>query len=508
MESSIPSQDAWTRAKERYVEDLTDEEKRLYYQATPETLFYDASAAQKKYTSGSTTFHVVEKLQPLRDAIDQYGQALDVYSNAYPLALSPLWGSIRVLLHVSTIPTPFRSFMLIECVQIAGEFGKYFEKLVDMFERIGDVLPRFRVYEKLFSSHERLVQALSVAYLDVLIFCSKCKAVFRHGQRSSKTSLKIAFKLTWKPFERQFGQQIQSFREHRKTVEKEAGLSHMIEAADSRAVVLANQMQLQQQREEDHRQRIIAMIPSVDTETKHTKLQGLRYEGTGRWLLQKDKYLDWSRVGASSYLCCHGIPGCGKTVLASMIIDDLLSKSDTNNMKVVYYYCDYTDQRTLQTNRILGTMLRQFIKAGRFPDEIEPKILEAYDRAHQLPGISEVMEFISQSASLNPTAFVLDGLDECEKDTRKEMLALIERLMRCTTSAIKIFVSCRDEDETLRSMPVFTRIQVTPISLESDIESFVEGSVRSRIISGELKIRNPGLEQEIVSELASKAHGM
>ncbi len=101
MEANFPSQDAWTRAKYRYLEDLTIEEKQLYYQATPETLFYDASAAQKKYTAGSTSFAIVNELQPLREAIEQYGQALDVYSNAYPLVLSPLWGSIRVVLHVS-----------------------------------------------------------------------------------------------------------------------------------------------------------------------------------------------------------------------------------------------------------------------------------------------------------------------------------------------------------------------------------------------------------------------
>ncbi len=101
MEASFPFQDAWTRAKMRYIEDLNEEEKQLYYQATPETLFYDASAAQKKYTAQSTTFALSERLQPLREAIAQYGQALDVYSNAYPLVLSPIWGSIRVVLHVS-----------------------------------------------------------------------------------------------------------------------------------------------------------------------------------------------------------------------------------------------------------------------------------------------------------------------------------------------------------------------------------------------------------------------
>ena len=114
-----------------------------------------------------------------------------------------------------------------------------------MFARIGDVLPRFQVYEKLFPDHERLIHALSVAYVDVIVFCSDAKAVFRRGQRALLTSLKVGFKLMWKPFESQFGQQIDNFRHHRKNVEKEAGLSHMVEAADARALALANQLQLE-----------------------------------------------------------------------------------------------------------------------------------------------------------------------------------------------------------------------------------------------------------------------
>lgn len=128
-------------------------------------------------------------------------------------------------------------------VKIAREFGKYFEKLVDMFARIGDVLPRFQVYEKLFPGHQRLTYALSMAYVDIIVFCSDAKAVFRRG-RASLTSLKVGFKLVWKPFESQFGQQLERFRNHRKNVEKEAGLSHMVEAVDARALALANHLQL------------------------------------------------------------------------------------------------------------------------------------------------------------------------------------------------------------------------------------------------------------------------
>lgn len=63
-----------------------------------------------------------------------------------------------------------------------------------------------------------------------------------------KKASKVTFKLLWKPFDLQFGQQLSAFRVHQKNVEKEAGLANMIEAADARALVLADQKQLDKQR--------------------------------------------------------------------------------------------------------------------------------------------------------------------------------------------------------------------------------------------------------------------
>ena len=112
MAAHLPSQDAWSRARNRYIEDLTPEEKQLYMKATPETIFYDASAAEKSHEASSTSRGLMHKLQPFVATIEQYGQALDVYSNAYSLALSPLWGSIRVLLKVSPSSTASIRHML------------------------------------------------------------------------------------------------------------------------------------------------------------------------------------------------------------------------------------------------------------------------------------------------------------------------------------------------------------------------------------------------------------
>ena len=100
MAGHLPFQDAWTRAKNRYTEDLNPEEKQIFLQASPEMIFYDASVAEKNHRASSTSRGRIDKLQPFITAIEQYSKALDVYSNTYGLVLSPLWGSIRVLLLV------------------------------------------------------------------------------------------------------------------------------------------------------------------------------------------------------------------------------------------------------------------------------------------------------------------------------------------------------------------------------------------------------------------------
>lgn len=107
-----------------------------------------------------------------------------------------------------------------------------------------------------------------------------------------------------------------------------------------------------------------------------------------------------------------------------------------------------------------------------------------------------------------PAHIVLDGLDECEKQPRQDVLNFLKRLSTLENASIHICVSSRDEDRLLRSLHSYPRIQLTAAALESDIKSFVQGSVRSSIESGQLTIQNLDLEHQIVHELVKKSHGM
>lgn len=104
MTSNILPDDAWTQARERFVEDLDEPERAMFANASFENIFYSASAAQKTHQVASRSRHMAANMNALLTGIDEWGKALDVYSNASAMLLCPLWGSIRVLIHVNLLP--------------------------------------------------------------------------------------------------------------------------------------------------------------------------------------------------------------------------------------------------------------------------------------------------------------------------------------------------------------------------------------------------------------------
>lgn len=95
-----PPRDAWTQARDRFLEDLEEPERRLFAEASLENVFCSASAAQKTHQDKSKSRKLASKLDALLAGIDQYGKAMDVLSQASPF-LCPLWGALRVVIHVS-----------------------------------------------------------------------------------------------------------------------------------------------------------------------------------------------------------------------------------------------------------------------------------------------------------------------------------------------------------------------------------------------------------------------
>ncbi|CZR67167.1 uncharacterized protein PAC_17066 [Phialocephala subalpina] len=471
----------WALAKARFLEDLEPAERLLYDNATLENIYYTTSHANRNDAENSRTRAIVQKLGPLISAIESYGKAVDTFAQIAPLYQAPIWGFIRVLL-------------------VAAEaHSKFYDKIVDILARIGDILPRFRDYERIYNpqKHKRLVQALSNAYLDIIVICTQFRQSIRTHQASKVRRI-------FKPLSmnHQFDDAIEKFRQHKQNVEEEAKLCHMLEAAEEREARLTVFAI-------ERRRRILARLSNVDCNLRHRRLQGTRHEGTGIWLQQHVEYIKWESSTGPAVLCCYGIPGCGKSVLASTVIDTL-----KRNYGTIFYYCDYADKRTLFTSNVFGTLARQILEVvENIPEALAAAVEEADHDGHRLTEDSKALLILQQCIELSPHQLhiILDGLDECTEHSQKFILDGLRQVMHKEGSTVRLFNTARAELGTsLRLKPsiLMSHIHVSPSTIAFDIESYVRASTNLCISSGSLVVRDPELEDLIIHRLVHGARGM
>ena len=73
---------------------------------------------------------------------------------------------------------------------------------------------------------------------------------------------------------------------------------------------------------EQRREKIERWLSPPNPSTNYNRALQQRQEGTGLWFLQSHVYTQW-KIQRNSTLWLYGIPGCGKTILSSTIIEDL-----------------------------------------------------------------------------------------------------------------------------------------------------------------------------------------
>lgn len=63
---------------------------------------------------------------------------------------------------------------------------------------------------------------------------------------------------------------------------------------------------------------------------------------TGQWFLKSTVYREWLGSNGRT-LFCPGIPGAGKTIQTSIVIDDLCKRrAQDASIGLAFIYCDYT----------------------------------------------------------------------------------------------------------------------------------------------------------------------
>ncbi|KAH8646721.1 NACHT and WD domain protein [Xylariales sp. PMI_506] len=165
-------------------------------------------------------------------------------------------------------------------------------------------------------------------------------------------------------------------------------------------------------------------------------------EGSCQWILQRPSYLEWKDLSltGSKLLWLTGLPGAGKSVLSTFIINSLQNE-DVDNC--FYYFFKSEHQTKRSVSYMLSSIAYQTALASRpFRDQL----LEKYDSGGVPSGrqkASSIWESVFESILFRqrfeqPIFWVIDGFDEA--DHPQLLLKLVSKLQVNTQFRI-LFVS-------------------------------------------------------------------
>lgn len=366
-----------------------------------------------------------------------------------------------------------------------------------MFERIGDALPRFNVVERLFAEHDAVLAALSNAYVDILRFCIKAKDVCLAGGTNR----------LWKPFTQQFDIIIDEFRRHQKVVRDEMHVAHMIESKKSQELELRDRTLQEQRRRVEERLRMLDRLCKLNYRSQHRRLQRIRLEGTGSWFTEDIKFRTWVESKESGSFACYGIPGSGKTILASCVVDKMSAFFTDMNSAVCYHYCDYSERTSLDITTILGSLARQLLERIEIPERVQALIQKDEGHKKEPEDLEEIL--LDVLSSFANVLLVIDGLDELDHSTQDWIIRTSRNVVQGPCASTKMLLLCRSEEMKIKkAFKDSPSLSITPSNVLNDVGRFIGQTIDSKIDSGDLAIDDQALRDHIVSQLRVESADM
>jgi hypothetical protein len=121
--------------------------------------------------------------------------------------------------------------------------------------------------------------------------------------------------------------------------------------------------QLNQRQDNQERQAILDWITPINYDPQQSDFITRRQAGTGQWLLDSAKYQAWL-ITSKQTLFCPGIPGAGKTILTSIVVNDLNTRFTANqNVGIAYLYCNFRQRDEQSAEGLLASLLKQLTLA-------------------------------------------------------------------------------------------------------------------------------------------------
>ncbi|KAJ5363029.1 hypothetical protein N7541_003873 [Penicillium brevicompactum] len=150
-----------------------------------------------------------------------------------------------------------------------------------------------------------------------------------------------------------------------------------------------------------------------------------RLDNTCEWFLRHPNFQKWKESETSNILWVSADPGCGKSVLAKYLVEKEKCLEPSKTRAVCYFFFKDDDESQMSSATALSAILHQLF--SQRVDLINPYAMKDYKvEGQKLPGLFEKLWNIllkaAQDSKAGEIICILDGLDECPKNERSQIL--------------------------------------------------------------------------------------
>jgi hypothetical protein len=264
---------------------------------------------------------------------------------------------------------------------------------------------------------------------------------------------------------------------------------------------------LEEETSQAQRLGILKWFKVCDPEVNHRLSCEQREPRTSAWLMENASFKDWID-SSGSMLWLHGIPGAGKTILCSSIIEHLNDTLvDAVDSSVLYFYFDFADTGKQTVANFVKSLIYQLLSTSN-GGSIDPasQLHKKCNAGAEEPQLDELVEVFWEILPAKKTVYIcIDALDECLRTDRDkvfqflETCATVDNLSVCITSRREVDI----EDGFKKTSP--TVIPIERSAVDADVRTWVENAISRH---STLSKWRPSIRQEMLEAIVQGSNGM
>ncbi|KAK6984941.1 ANK-REP-region domain-containing protein, partial [Favolaschia claudopus] len=226
-----------------------------------------------------------------------------------------------------------------------------------------------------------------------------------------------------------------------------------------------------------------------------------RQPETGEWLLKDPKFKKWES-GTGGVLWCSGIPGAGKTVLVSLVVDHLTNAQAKNpDIGVACIYFDHKETQVQTQENLLAALWRQLVfKQPLGPaSDLYARLVEKKTK----PMSKEMQKVLLHALQrFKQIYIIIDAIDEHPEKEWHGLAVILTKLSKNTN----FLLTARPHVVPNMVFPQISSMEVQAST--KDLEVYIKAQIEASPHLSQYVADNRGVETKIFSVLCNSVDGM